>query len=100
LPSRRTPCHEDDLASDASLPEQLLRTSRLDERKSLRHQWLDLMLFKELEQRGQVLPKQRWLESLEPLNAVGDDALAPWQNPTASDVQAEDGDRTKPMPTS
>lgn len=50
--------HEHDLACYASLPEQLVRLSRLGKRKSLRNEWLDLLLLKEVKQGDQILSKQ------------------------------------------
>src|SRR5881396_913134 len=94
-----TPAHEDDLACHASLPEQLVRLSCLDKRKSLRDQRLDLLLFKEVKQGGQILSKQCRSEPFKPLDAVGDHAFPAREKPSASNVQPEDGDTTKAMTT-
>ena len=69
--------------------------SCLSERKSLRDEWLDLLLLKEVEQGDQILPKQSWLPPFERLDAVGDDPFPAGEKPTASDVQRVDGDSMK-----
>src|SRR5687767_15992863 len=67
--------------------------SRVDKRKP-RDQGLDLVLPEKLEQREQILTKQRWSQPFQPLDAVRDHPLAAGKNPAANDVQAEDSDWT------
>jgi hypothetical protein len=49
--------HQHDLPRHASTPEQLMRPPCLGKRKSLRNEWLDLLLFKKVKQSGQILSK-------------------------------------------
>jgi hypothetical protein len=91
--------HQHDLARHASLPEQLVRVSRLGKRKSLRDDWLDLLLLKEVEQGGQILSKQCRPQPFEPLDAVGDHPFPAREKPAAGNVQPEDGDSTVAMTT-
>ena len=90
---------EHDLARHASLPEQLVRLSCLDQWKSLRDERLDLLLLKEVEQGDQILSKPRRSQPFEPLDAVGDHPFPAREKPAASHVQPEDGDSTKAMTT-
>jgi hypothetical protein len=60
-----------------------VRLSGLGKRKSPRDDRLDLLPLKKFEQSDQVLAKQRRLPPFEPLDAVGDDAFAVRQQPTA-----------------
>jgi hypothetical protein len=76
-----------------------VRLSCLGKRKSPRNEWLDLLLLKEFEQGDQILSKQCRFQPLEPLDAVGDNAFPPRENPAAGNVQTENGDSTKPMTT-
>ena len=85
---RGTATCKDDLARHASLPEQLVRAACLGEGEPLRDERLDLLLLEQVEQRGQVLPEQRGLQPLEPLDAVGDDALAAREKPAGNIVEA------------
>src|SRR6187200_3061116 len=91
--------HEDDLAYDSSLREQLLRAPCVGEGESVRNERLDPLLLKQFEQRKQVLPKQGRFETLERLNAVGDDPLPPGEKPAAGDVHRVHGDAMKPIAT-
>ncbi len=91
--------HEHDLARHASLPEQLVRVSCLDERESLRDQRLDFLLPKEVEQGHQILSKQGRSQPFKPLDAVGDHPFPAREKPAASDVQPEDGESMKAMTT-
>src|SRR5205814_489152 len=91
--------HEHDLARHASLPEQLVRLSRLGKRKSLRDEWPDLLLLKEVEQGDQILSKQRQPQPLEPLYAVGDHPFPARKEPAAGNIQPENADFTKAMTT-
>lgn len=76
-----------------------MRVSRLGKRKSLRDEWLDLLLLKEVEQGDQILSKQRRPQPFEPLNAVGNDPFAAREKPTADNIQPENTDFTKAMTT-
>ena len=69
---RRPVAHEHDLARHASLPEQFVRLPCLGKWKSLREEWTDLLLLKEVEQGDQILSKQCRFQPFEPLDAVGD----------------------------
>ena len=91
--------HEHDLARYASLPEQLLRLSCLGKRESLRDEWLDLLLLKEVEQGDQILSKQCWPQPFERLDAVGDHPFPAREKPAASDIQPENGDSMKAITT-
>src|SRR5678816_2684030 len=84
--------HEHDLARHASLPEQLVRLSCLGKRKSLRDEWLDLLLLKEVEQGDQILSKQCRPQPFEPLDAVGDHPFPAREKPAAGNIQPENGD--------
>jgi hypothetical protein len=88
-----------DLTCHASLPEQLVRASRLGKRKSLRDERLDLLLSKEVEQGHQILSKPCRSQPFEPLDAVGDHPFPAREKPAASNVQPEDRDCTKAMTT-
>jgi hypothetical protein len=68
-----------DLACHASLPEQFVRVSCLDKRKSLRDERLDLLLF-EVKQGDQILSKQCRSQPFKPLDAVGDHRFRPGRN--------------------
>lgn len=70
---------------------------RLNEGKSVSNERLDLFLSKEIKQCNQILSKERRLEPLEPLNAVGENAFPPREKPSAGDVPSEDRDLTKSM---
>ncbi len=91
--------HEHNLAYHASLPEQLVRVSRLGKRKALRDERLDLLLSKEVEQGDQILPKQSRLQPFERLDAVGDHPFPAREKPAAGDVQPEDGEPTEAITT-
>jgi hypothetical protein len=91
--------HEDDLACHASLPQQLVSVSCLDEGKSMRDERLDPLLFKEVEQGDQILSKQFRSQSFKPLDAVGDHPFPAREKPSASDIQSEDRDSMKAMAT-
>ena len=80
--SRQPVAHEHDLAYHASFPEQLLRLSWLGKRKSLRDEWLDLFLLKEIEQGDQIRSKQCRFQPLERLDAVGDHPFPARENPS------------------
>src|SRR5688572_27499825 len=88
--------YEDDLAGDATCRNQLMGASRVRKRKP-RDQRLDPVLPEELEQREQILTKQRWSQPFQPLDAVQDHALAAGKKPTTGDVQADDSDGTNTM---
>ena len=90
--------HEHDLACDAPSREQLMGTSRVGKRKP-RDERLDRALPEKLEQREQILTKQRWPQPFQPLDAVRDHTLAARKNPAAGDVQTEDSDWTNTMAT-
>ena len=90
---------EHDLACHASLPEQLLRVSRLGKRKSLRDERLDLFLLKEVKQGDQILSKEFRFQPFERLDAVGDYPFPAWEKPAADDVQPEHGGSTKALTT-
>lgn len=51
---RRPIGQEHDLTYHASLAEQLLRLSRLHKRKSLRDDWLDLLLLQQVQESDQI----------------------------------------------
>src|SRR5262245_50539420 len=89
--------HEHKLACHASLPEQLVRVSRLGKRKSLRDERLDLLLLKEVKQGHQILSKQCRSQPFEPLDAVGDHPFPAREKPAASDVQPEEGQSMRAM---
>jgi hypothetical protein len=91
--------HEHDLARHVSLSEQLVRLSGLGKRKSLRDEWLDLLLLKEVEQGEQILSKQCRPQPFEPLDAVGDHPFPAPEKPAADNVQPENGDSMKAMTT-
>ena len=69
-----------------------MRVSRLGKRKSLRDEWLDLLLLKEVKQGDQILSKQCRSQPFEPLDAVWDHPLAAREKPASDNVQPEDGD--------
>jgi hypothetical protein len=48
---------------------------------------------------SQIVSKQCRLQSLEPLDAVRNNPLTAREKPTSGNVDAEDGDSTKPMAT-
>jgi len=91
--------HEDDLACHASLPEQFVRVSCFDKRKSLRDERLDPLLLKEVEQGDQILSKPCRSQPFEPLDAVGNHPFPAREKSAASDVQPEDRNSTKAMTT-
>ena len=91
--------HQHDLAYDASLPEHLVRLSCLGKRKSLRDEWLDLLLVQEVEQGDQILSKPCRSQPFEPLDAVGDHPFPTREKPAAGNIQPEDADFTKAMTT-
>lgn len=91
--------HEHDLARQASLPEQLVRLSCLGKRKSLRDEWPDFLLLKEVEQGDQILSKQCRPQPFEPLDAVGDHPFPAREKPAAGNIQPENGDSMKAMTT-
>jgi hypothetical protein len=66
-----------------------VRQSGLGQRKSLRDEWLDLLLLKEVEQGDQVLLEQCRPQPFEPLDAVGDHPFPAGEKPAAVDVQPE-----------
>jgi hypothetical protein len=74
-----------------------VRLSCLGKRESLRDEWLDLLLLKEVEQGDQVLSKQCRPQPFERLDAVGDDSLPAREKPAADDVQREGGGSTKAL---
>src|SRR5262249_519069 len=88
-----------DFAYHASLPEQLVRLARLGQGKSLRYERLDLLLFEEVKQGGQILSKPFRLQPFERLDAVGDHASAAREKPTGHNVEREDGGSTKALTT-
>ena len=49
--------HEHDLSDYTSLNQHLLSLSCLNQRKSLRDNWLELLFFEEVKQSNQVLSK-------------------------------------------
>src|SRR5262249_28680908 len=91
--------HEHDLACHASLPEQLLRVSCLDKRKSLRDERPDLLLLKEVEQGDQVLSKPFRFPPFERLDAVGDHPFPAREKPAAGDVQRVNRDSMQAIAT-
>ena len=76
-----------------------MRLSCLDKRKSLCDQRLDLLLFKEVKQGGQILSKQCRSQPFELLDAVGDHPFPAWEKPAASNVQPENQDGAKAVTT-
>src|SRR5262249_4429656 len=90
---------ENDLARHGPGSEQLLRASRLHKGNSLRNERPDLLLFEQVEQDLQIVPKQRRLQAFEPLDAVGHHPLSARKKPASCDVQPEDGDSTNTMTT-
>src|SRR5215831_18081806 len=74
-----------------------MRLSRLGERELLGDERRDLLLFEQVQQGDQVLSEQIGLEPLERLDAVGDDALPAWKNPSPGDVHAEGGGSRKTL---
>jgi hypothetical protein len=91
--------HEHDLASHASLPEQFVGLSCLGKRKSLRDEWFNLLLLKEVEQGDQILSKQCRLQPFEPLDTVGDYPFPAREKPATDNIQSENADSAKSMPT-
>lgn len=91
--------HQHDLAGHPSAGEQLVRAPCLYERKSLRDQRPDLLLPKEIEQGGQILSEPGGPEPLEGLDAVGHHAFPPREQPTAGEIQREDGGSTEALTT-
>ena len=77
------------LARHASLSKQLLRLSCLGKTKSLRDEWLDLVLLEKIEESHQVPSKLRRPQSLEPLNAEENNTFPARQQHAADDVQSE-----------
>ena len=75
-----------ELRQHASLPEQLVRLSRLGKRKSLRDERLDLLLLKKIEQGDEILSEPSRFQPFKPLDAVGNHAFPTREKPAGSDV--------------
>ena len=91
--------HEYDFACHPSFAEQLVGFSSLDKRKSLRDQWLYLLLLKEIKQGDQILSEQGRFKALEPLDAVRNHPFPTREKPVASDAPPEDRGFAKTMAT-
>ena len=90
---------EHDLTRHASLPEHLVRLSCFGKRKSLRNEWLDLLLLKEIEQGDQILSEPCRSQPFEPLDAVRDHPFPAREKSAADNIQRENGDSMKAMTT-
>jgi hypothetical protein len=91
--------YQNNLSCYTSLSQQLLRLPGLRKEKSLCDERLDLLLLKKIEQSDQILSKPCRFQPFEPLDAVGNYPFPAWKKPATGNVQPEDGDRTKTMPT-
>ena len=76
-----------------------MRLSCLGKRISLRDEWLDLLLLKEVEQGDQILSKEFRFLPFERLDAVGDHPFPAREKPAASNLQPEDGGSAKELTT-
>src|SRR5438874_9470799 len=88
---------EHDLPYHASPTQELLRESCVGQRKSMRNQGPDLLLFEQVKQGDQVLSEPPGFQSFEGLYAVGNYPFPSWEKPAASDVQTENCDCTITM---
>lgn len=90
--------YQHDLPCNAALPEQLVGVAGVCQRESLSDERLELLLLKEIKERGQILAEPGWPHALEPLNAVWDQPFTAGKQPAFDNVSAKVGGQTKAMP--